>query len=49
MVQVLIAVIVTLIVAAPLSWFLASVYHKKVSETKLGNAGIRPVRSLMKL
>ena len=38
MVQVLIAVIVTLIVAAPLSWFLASVYHKKVSETKLGNA-----------
>ena len=32
MVQVLIAVIITLIVTALVVWFLASAYHKKVSE-----------------
>ena len=36
--QVLIAVIVTLVVAAPLAWVLATTYHKKVSEAKIGNA-----------
>ncbi len=38
MMQVLIAVIVTLIVTAPSVWALATNYYKKVSETKLGNA-----------
>ncbi len=38
MMQVLIAVIVTLIVAAPTAWILATVYYKKVSEAKIGNA-----------
>ncbi|NBJ92835.1 ribonuclease Y [Parablautia muri] len=38
MMQVLIAVIVTLIVAAPTVWALSMNYYKKVSETKLGNA-----------
>ena len=38
MVQVLIAVVVTLIIAATVSWFLASAYHKKVSEAKIGSA-----------
>ena len=36
--HVLIAVIVTLIVAAPLAWILATAYYKKVSEAKVGNA-----------
>ncbi len=38
MMQVLIAVIATLIVTAPAVWALATNYYKKVSETKLGNA-----------
>ena len=38
MVQVLIAVIITLIVTALVVWFLASAYHKKVSEAKIGSA-----------
>ena len=38
MVQVLIAVVVTLIIAATVTWFLASAYHKKVSEAKIGSA-----------
>lgn len=38
MVRVLIAVIVTLIVVAPVAWFLATAYYKKVSEAKIGNA-----------
>lgn len=38
MMQVLIAVIVTLVVAIPLAWILATAYHKKVSDAKLGNA-----------
>ena len=36
--QVLIAVIVTLIVAAALTWVIATNYHKKVSDAKLGSA-----------
>ncbi|MDO4462942.1 MAG: ribonuclease Y [Bacillota bacterium] len=36
--HVLIAVIVTLIVVAPLAWILATAYYKKVSEAKVGNA-----------
>ena len=36
--QVLIAVIATLVVTAPIAWFLATAYHKKVSEAKIGNA-----------
>ena len=36
--HVLIAVIVTLIVTAPVAWLLATAYHKKVSEAKIGNA-----------
>ena len=39
MMQVLIAVIVTLIVAAPTAWILATVYYKKVSEAKIGKIG----------
>ena len=38
MVQVLISIFLTLIVAAPAAWFLATSYHKKVSEAKIGNA-----------
>ena len=38
MAQVLIAIFLTLIVAAPAAWFLATTYHKKVSEAKIGNA-----------
>ena len=38
MVQVLIAVVITLIIAAAVTWFLASAYHKKVSEAKIGSA-----------
>ena len=38
MAQVLIAVIVTLIVAAALTWVIATNYHKKVSDAKLGSA-----------
>ena len=36
--QVLIAVIVTLVVVAPLVWMIATVYHKKISSSKIGNA-----------
>ena len=36
--EVLIAIVITLIVTAPIAWFLASVYHKRVSEAKIGNA-----------
>ena len=36
--QVLIAVIVTLIVATALTWVIATNYHKKVSDAKLGSA-----------
>ena len=38
MVQVLISIFLTLIVAVPAAWFLATAYHKKVSEAKIGNA-----------
>ena len=38
MAQVLIAIFLTLIVTAPAAWFLATAYHKKVSEAKIGNA-----------
>ncbi|MGN0376777.1 MAG: ribonuclease Y, partial [Suilimivivens sp.] len=38
MVQVLIAVIITLVITALVVWFLASEYHKKVSEAKIGSA-----------
>ena len=38
MMQVLIAVIVTLVVVAPIAWILAIGYYKKVSEAKIGNA-----------
>ena len=38
MMQVLIAVIVTLVVTAPTAWLLATAYYKKVSEAKIGNA-----------
>ncbi len=36
--QVLIAVIVTLIIAAALTWVIATNYHKKVSDAKIGSA-----------
>lgn len=38
MVQVLIAIFLTLVVVAPVVWFVATGYHKKVSEAKIGNA-----------
>ncbi|MCM1134548.1 MAG: ribonuclease Y [Clostridium sp.] len=38
MVQVLIAVIVTAVIAAPITWYLATAYHKKMAEAKIGNA-----------
>ena len=38
MVQVLIAVIVTAVVTAPVAWYLATTYYKKMSDTKIGNA-----------
>ncbi len=38
MMQVLIAVIATLIVSVPVTWFLSTNYYRKVSEAKLGNA-----------
>ena len=38
MMQVLIAIIVTLVVVAPITWVLATNYYKKVSEAKIGNA-----------
>ena len=38
MMQVLIAIIATLAVTAPIAWFLATEYYKKVSEAKIGNA-----------
>ena len=38
MVQVLIAVVITLIITAALTWVLATNYHKKVSEAKIGSA-----------
>ena len=38
MVQVLTAVFITLIVSAAATWVLASSYHKKVSEAKIGSA-----------
>ena len=38
MVQVLISIFLTSIVVAPAAWFLATAYHKKVSEAKIGNA-----------
>ena len=38
MMQVLIAIIVTLVVVAPIAWILATNYYKKVSEAKIGNA-----------
>ena len=36
--QSVIAAIVTLVIVAPITWFLATLYHKKVSATKIGNA-----------
>ena len=36
--QSVIAAIVTLVIVAPLTWVLATVYHKKVSAAKIGNA-----------
>ncbi len=38
MVQVLIAVIGTAIVTAPVAWYLATAYYKKMSNAKIGNA-----------
>ena len=38
MVQILAAVFITLIVSAAVTWVLASSYHKKVSEAKIGSA-----------
>ncbi len=38
MVQVLIAIFLTLVVAVPAAWFVATAYHKKVSEARIGNA-----------
>ena len=36
--QVIIAVIVTLVVAIPITYFVATSYFKKASEAKIGNA-----------
>ena len=36
--QSVIAAIVTLVIVAPLTWVLATLYHKKVSAAKIGNA-----------
>ena len=38
MLQIVIAVIVTLIVAVPVTMAIANAYHQKVSDQKLGNA-----------
>ena len=36
--QSVIAAIVTLVIVAPLTWVFATLYHKKVSAAKIGNA-----------
>ena len=41
MVQVLIAVIGTAIVTAPVAWYLATAYYKKMSNAKIGNAEVK--------
>jgi ribonuclease Y len=38
MVQVIIAVVATLVITAPVAWLLASNYHKKVTDGKIGSA-----------
>lgn len=36
--QVIIAVVITLIITAVAVWFISTEYHKKVANTKIGNA-----------
>ena len=37
-VYIIIACVVTLVVAAPVTWLISSTYHKKVTDKKIGSA-----------
>ena len=43
--QVIIAVVITLIITAVAVWFISTEYHKKVANTKIGNAESKPEAS----
>ena len=38
MLQIIIAVVITLIITAIATWFISVEYHKRVANTKIGNA-----------
>ena len=48
-VGIIIAVVVTLVIAIPVTSLIVTSYHKKVTEAKLGMRTKKPEKSLMKL